>query len=72
MLRNKIANELLFALLNSILVTIPLGFVLTVYNLGFGPGFGSAYLVNSIIAVVVSTPASLVATRLVSKLFRSH
>ncbi len=61
-------RSLWFSFVTSILVTIPLAFVLTVYNLGFGPAFLHAYLTNSGIALVVSTLVSIPATTLATRI----
>lgn len=61
-------QNLWFSFVTSILVTIPLAFVLTLYNLGFGPNFVHAYLTNSAIALVVSTLVSIPATMLAMKI----
>ncbi|WP_057913121.1 DUF2798 domain-containing protein [Peribacillus muralis] len=66
----KWLETILFSFVTSIIVTIPLAFVLTAYNLGFTDIFLKAYLTNSLIAVIVSTPASLIAAPLTVKIMR--
>ena len=66
------ARALWLSFVTSVLVTIPLAFILTAYNLGFSSGFVHAYLVNSVIALLVSTVASLGAAPLARRIVGMH
>ncbi len=66
----KLVRVLAMAFVTSVLITVPLAFVLTVVNVGFTSFFWQAYVTNGVIAVVVSTLVSLpigpLAARIVS------
>lgn len=57
----KFLDTLWFSFVMSALITLPVGFVLTAYNVGFTPGFVPAFVANLLIGLVVSTFVSIAA-----------
>ena len=57
----KFLDTLWFSFVMSALITLPVGFVLTAYNVGFTPEFVPAFLANLLIGLVVSTFVSIAA-----------
>lgn len=63
-------RTVLEALISSVLISVPLSFVLTVYNAGITETFWSTYVPNTLIAVAVATVLTPVMTPLASRLTR--
>lgn len=66
---NKTLHMILHAFIVSIIISLPLTFVMLAVNVGFdNPEFGAIYVRSFLVAVAVATPVSIFAAPLGSKL----
>ncbi len=67
---NKHLYAVLHALVAAVVVTVPITFLVTWVNVGFGQDFWPLYVRSSIIATIVSAPVSMVAVPLAHGMLR--
>lgn len=66
---NKTVYQILHALIVSIIISLPLTFVMLAVNVGFdNPEFGIIYVRSFLVAVAVATPVSMFAAPLGAKM----